>query len=126
MFERVILLVALALSIWAIVPQVRGFFQKDEDESEHEHDHDHRCVCDEDSQCMDCDVDTRKINEYYMVHDGLWSKAVPDLYANEYGQLCIGCLEMRLGRLLAKDDFADVPVNVDSAHGPRLASRLTA
>ncbi len=43
-------------------------------------------------KCMDCKVDTAKINEYYMVRDDLWLKANP----KRKGMLCIGCLENRL------------------------------
>lgn len=42
-----------------------------------------------------------------MVHDEVWLEANP----KGRGMLCIGCLELRLGRLLTKDDFTDAPVN---------------
>lgn len=58
--------------------------------------------------CADCGVDTRQIQEYYMVQDDLW-KSVADKKSD---LLCIGCLEKRLGRELVPDDFTDVPINV--------------
>jgi hypothetical protein len=73
--------------------------------------------------CNDCGVDTASFpdgkSEYYMVHDGLWSQA-----GMEDGDLCIGCLETRLGRKLAPTDFKDVTVNIPNPWDtPRLASR---
>jgi len=57
--------------------------------------------------CLDCDVDTIAINEFYVVHDSIWAIVNPA----SAGMLCIGCLEHRLGRELHRDDFADVPGN---------------
>jgi hypothetical protein len=59
-------------------------------------------------KCMDCGINTKDINEYYMVEDELWLKAVPE----DEGMLCIGCLEKRLGRKLNKNDFPHFPVNM--------------
>ncbi len=59
--------------------------------------------------CVDCSVCTHEINEYYMVHDHLWTRA-----GMTTGMLCIGCLEKRLGRELNSADFTPYPVN----HGP--------
>ena len=42
-----------------------------------------------------------------MVHDALWLKANP----TDSGMLCIGCLEVRLGRTLTSEDFTDAPIN---------------
>lgn len=57
--------------------------------------------------CLDCHVDTMKINEYYMVKDTLWLEANPA----DFGMLCINCLETRLGRQLKPEDFPDYPIN---------------
>jgi len=57
--------------------------------------------------CLDCGVDTYEINEYYTVHDELWLLCHPE----DYGMLCIGCLEKRLGRRLDYRDFIDAPIN---------------
>jgi len=73
--------------------------------------------------CLDCGVDTGRINEYYMVIERVWW-AVHD---SGIGMLCIGCLETRLGRRLRPDDFTDAYVN-DVGFAPksqRLMARLT-
>ena len=78
-------------------------------------------VCD--WRCLDCGVDTDAIDEYYMVHDPIWEQAHPEIG----GQLCIGCLEHRLGRTLTASDFTDEPINTnpDFKSSPRLMSRRT-
>lgn len=71
--------------------------------------------------CMDCGDHTIQIEEYYTVHDEVW------LYANpqDYGMLCIGCLESRLGRVLTPADFPDYPINREwGTKSPRLLDRL--
>jgi hypothetical protein len=42
-----------------------------------------------------------------MLHDDLWEQLHPD----KDGNLCIGCVEQRLGRLLNASDFTDLPIN---------------
>lgn len=88
------------------------------------------------TRCRDCGTETLptawdRRAEYYMVHDHLWQAA--GMGAVD-GCLCIGCLEARLGRELAPDDFTDAPVNdperLDQRYAwayrtPRLQSRLT-
>jgi hypothetical protein len=59
--------------------------------------------------CEDCGECTCCIGEYYMVEDEVWYSAItarskPDM-------LCVGCVELRIGRLLTKDDFSDAPLN---------------
>ncbi|MCX5045180.1 hypothetical protein OG921_18600 [Aldersonia sp. NBC_00410] len=71
-----------------------------------------------DWRCLDCGVDTDAIDEYYMVHDALWREAA----AGERAQLCIDCLEARLGRTLTAADFTDAEVN--SVDLPRRSQRL--
>lgn len=71
--------------------------------------------------CLDCNINTGEIDEYYMVHDHVW------LYANpgDHGMLCISCLEGRLGRMLQPSDFTDAPVNGDFGNkSARLKERL--
>jgi hypothetical protein len=58
-------------------------------------------------KCLDCKRDTKKIKEYYMVHDRVWKQAVP----KGRGMLCIKCLGRRLGRKLTKKDFQRLPIN---------------
>lgn len=76
--------------------------------------------------CLDCQVNTSDINEYYMVHNHIWNRIVPE----GSGMLCIGCLETRLGRELNFGDFTDALINhPDGAflkpHSERLYHRLT-
>jgi len=74
-----------------------------------------------DFECMDCDGNTLHLNEYYMVHDNVWDPVVPE----SRGMLCIGCLELRLGRLLVASDFTDAPVNHGfTIQSPRLIDRM--
>jgi hypothetical protein len=47
--------------------------------------------------CDDCGIDCAEIDENYMVFDELWPRDV--------ATLCVGCLELRLGRQLLADDF---------------------
>jgi hypothetical protein len=58
-------------------------------------------------ECLDCQIGTMDLNQYYMVHDELWLQANPD----DDGMLCFKCLEIRLGRELRAADFTDAPVN---------------
>lgn len=60
--------------------------------------------------CVDCAVDTstRGVDEYYMVHNELWTEAGLSILD---GMLCIGCLDARIGRRLLARDFTDAPVN---------------
>lgn len=73
--------------------------------------------------CLDCAVDTGKINEYYMVVDHLWEQAGVE---PQGGMLCVGCLEDRIGRRLTGFDFTQCYVNRPQ-FGPqsdRLRSRM--
>lgn len=71
--------------------------------------------------CVWCGVDV--VGEYYMVRNEVWESCGP-----KYGCLCVGCLEVRLGRTLCRDDFTDVPVNTDQdrCRSERLCDRLGA
>lgn len=53
------------------------------------------------SICMDCTANTSELNEFYMLNDEIWLRAVP----GRAGMLCIGCVEARLGRRLRGGDF---------------------
>jgi len=60
-----------------------------------------------------------------MVLDAVWLSAHPD----DFGNLCVGCLEARLGRRLTPRDFSWCPLNVGAALGDgsaRLRDRLGA
>ncbi len=91
--------------------------------------------------CVDCGSDTTPCTgkrgcrhkgrwEHYMVHNGVWAEAgMPPSTIKAYGEtdgnfLCIGCLEIRLGRSLTPDDFTSVLINGPSSWDtPRLAAR---
>jgi hypothetical protein len=80
--------------------------------------------------CVDCGVDVHEIGEYFIVHNTVWNSAWLGRYRSPIGdgQLCIGCLERRLGRTLMACDFADAPVNDVrrfSQRSDRLCNRLT-
>ena len=70
--------------------------------------------------CLDCGVDTARIDEYYIVTSQVWLSANPV----KAGMLCIGCLEGRLGRNLTPEDFIDCPLNTDHAGWNRKSERL--
>lgn len=74
-------------------------------------------------KCLDCGKDTYSLGEYYMVHDDVWKKAVPE----RRGMLCILHLEKRLGRKLKRADFTNCPLNTDNLRrgSKRLISRMT-
>jgi len=57
----------------------------------------------------DCGADTYR--EFYLLKSWIWKRAaghIPEVYDDE---LCIGCLEARLGRELTSADFIDCPLN---------------
>lgn len=56
---------------------------------------------------MDCGVDCGKIFEHYFVHTELWLS----IHSSIKGQLCVQCIEKRLGRQLNKADFPPVWIN---------------
>lgn len=59
------------------------------------------------SLCAACGADTTALGEYYMLVDTVWTRAA----RGGERSLCLGCVEVRLGRRLGPDDFADAPVN---------------
>jgi 8-oxo-dGTP diphosphatase len=63
--------------------------------------------------CKDCGWDTNSAapgvrTENYLVHDKVWQQAGMEKMS---GNLCVGCLENRIGRKLHAGDFPAVPVN---------------
>jgi hypothetical protein len=72
-----------------------------------------------DFSCADCAYD---YDEYYMVSDDIWKA-----HGAGKGMLCIGCLEKRIGRLLRRQDFTDVPLNETNpeTQSLRLQDRLS-
>jgi hypothetical protein len=101
--------------------------------------------------CFDCEVEgipATGEQEYYSVRDEIWAAAwrasssqqliLFDVDMDEPADgvyrhgtfLCIGCLEQRIGRRLAHDDFSDAPINAlhDDAwslHTSRLHDRMS-
>ncbi len=76
--------------------------------------------------CLDCQRDTRRLGEYYMVLDHVWEKANP----KKKGMLCVACLEKRLRRKLVAADFNSFPINnisrqKETGCSKLLMSRLT-
>lgn len=69
--------------------------------------------------CVDCEVDTDALGEYYMVTNIIWQ-----LFGAGDMMLCISCLEGRMGRKLNKQDFAKVPVNYLGYRSQRMINRL--
>jgi hypothetical protein len=53
--------------------------------------------------CHDCHRDTWQLGHSYIVHDELWAAAGLPEYGGTY--LCLDCIEDRLGRPLAVEDF---------------------
>lgn len=86
--------------------------------------------------CTDCHWPTfqpDQPDEHYMVTDDVWAQAgmnpshipwnIPGV--GEHYYLCIGCLEIRLGRELAAADFTDCPLNKQTYRQTRrLRNRL--
>jgi hypothetical protein len=79
--------------------------------------------------CVDCGDDVHSMGEYYMLKDAVWNSAWIGRHRAQFfdGQLCIGCLERRLGRTRMHVDFTDAPVNTErSPRSDRLRKRLAA
>jgi hypothetical protein len=78
---------------------------------------------DDDGICVDCGQHTMLMHEYYHVHDEVWAASKAD---EADSMLCIGCLEVRIGRALEPSDFSDAPINYPGfGHkSARLSSRL--
>jgi hypothetical protein len=65
------------------------------------------------------------MKEFYFVHTSIWLSVMDGIQ----GMLCIGCLEVRLGRRLVASDFTDASINSlhhGSGKSVRLVNRLTA
>lgn len=58
-----------------------------------------------------------------MLHNDVWAQANPDINGN----LCIGCVEHRLGRKLTGADYLDEPINTTDKlrRSARLTDRLS-
>lgn len=71
--------------------------------------------------CVDCDANTSY--EHYFVKNEIWCGLAK---MTEVGMLCIGCLELRIGRILKPEDFTDAHINNPKTHPmtERLRSRV--
>lgn len=58
-------------------------------------------------KCKDCSIDTGKAREHYFLKDEVWSEAS----MGKVGMLCVGCVELRLARILAPSDFTSAWIN---------------
>ncbi|WP_109394627.1 MULTISPECIES: hypothetical protein [Mycobacteroides] len=78
-------------------------------------------VCD--WRCLGCGLDMSTVDEYYMLKDDVWAQVNPAIDGN----LCIACVEERLGRTLTAADFTDSPINTSTGkrRTRRLADRLS-
>ncbi len=76
--------------------------------------------------CVDCGAEDR-----YMLVDAVWRKAFPDYHEvrrrrleedpTVFTNLCMMCVEKRLGRTLTINDFVEYPINKNIFWGYRLA-----
>lgn len=57
--------------------------------------------------CLDCQIDTGKIGEHYMLVDTTWHLTG----LRKYGMLCVGCVELRINRKLKATDFNNSYLN---------------
>ena len=80
--------------------------------------------------CLDCGVNVVEIGEYYMISSAIWEKK---LHLKWSDNLCIGCLESRLGRklrgftcepgIIGFGDFISSPENPGGFEGSDLYNR---
>ena len=59
--------------------------------------------------CLDCGVNIFKVGDYCNLHDRTWKD---ELRLKKTDNLCIKCIEVRLGRKLIFTDFSSVPPNL--------------
>jgi hypothetical protein len=79
---------------------------------------------DHDKRCNDCGVDVLASGDWYMATPELWERRL-GLGWND--NLCIACLEKRLGRAVRfPDDVVPVMGTLNRAGPDRLSSRLMA
>jgi len=78
--------------------------------------------------CLDCDANALAIGEFYWVFSHVWEAAIRRSSrrpAPHSCMLCLGCLEIRIGRRLTPADFVDDSVNnnFDASKSQRLLDR---
>jgi len=62
------------------------------------------------NMCIDCWKDIDEIHERFIVYSDMQKRAGID----NYPDICVGCMEKRLGRKLTKTDFPENRVNFPS------------
>ena len=67
--------------------------------------------------CLDCPKNLINEPHYYMIHDYIWHRVVPE----GKGMLCFDCLEKRLGRMLTPSDFTVSLLNEEHKRNPRFS-----
>lgn len=72
-------------------------------------------------RCKDCGLKSNETCEFYFLHNDIWFSI-----ALQNEDLCIGCVEDRLGRTLTKDDFTSCYINSPmwGVKSSRLLNRL--
>ena len=73
--------------------------------------------------CNDCGINVIKAGEYYMLQPDIWHK---QLGMGSDDNLCVGCLEQRLGRKVSTNDMCGLPIFTTWKYPPslRLMHRL--
>jgi hypothetical protein len=61
--------------------------------------------------CSGCKQPTQ---DYYMLKDGVWQS----IARSRERYLCLSCVAQRLGRTIAREDFAEYPINFIFGHLP--------
>jgi hypothetical protein len=57
-------------------------------------------------RCNDCGIDVVEAGEFYMLRREIWEGELGLLMSDN---LCIGCLEKRLGRKVSLTDMGSIP-----------------
>ena len=73
--------------------------------------------------CIDCNVPTKEVGEYYEVKPEVWPRTEQGLKVR--GCLCLLCLEARIGRMLSFRDFTDSKANTVGNKSARLQHRVS-
>lgn len=70
--------------------------------------------------CSKCETNVKQLGEYdYKLKSEIWLRI-----ANSSNLLCLGCLELLLGRRLKSGDFSDDPINWKPFKRVRKSARL--
>ena len=61
-------------------------------------------------RCKDCGVNVIKAGDYCMIRSEIWKG---DFGLGEDDNLCLACIEQRLGRPLTRRDMSSFPVSIE-------------